>query len=86
MLRARKRLFLNDVYEMLGFEKTKAGQVAGWIYDPDNPDADSYVDFGMYSDIWSDTASGDRQRAFMNGYEPAIILDFNVQGDVWSSM
>ena len=86
LLRARKRLFLNDVYEMLGFEKTKAGQVAGWIYDPDNPDADSYVDFGMYSDIWSDTASGDRQRAFMNGYEPAIILDFNVQGDVWSSM
>ena len=86
ILRTKKRLFLNEVYEMLGFEPTKAGQVAGWVYDPDNPDVDSYVDFGMYSCIWDNSIYGEKQREFMNGYERSIILDFNVQGDVWSSM
>ena len=37
LLRAKKRLFLNDVYEMLGLPRTKAGQVVGWVYDEDNP-------------------------------------------------
>ena len=34
LLKARGRLFLNEVYEMLGIDKTKAGQIVGWVYNP----------------------------------------------------
>ena len=79
LLRAKKRLFLNDVYEMLGLPRTKAGQVVGWVYDEDNPVGDNYVDFGMYADNLS-------YSDFANGLDPAILLDFNVDGNVWETM
>lgn len=80
LLKARGRLFLNEVYEMLGIEKSKAGQIVGWVYDPVNPVGDNFVDFGIYD------MSKDRVRAFVNGYEPNILLDFNVDGNVWDAM
>lgn len=79
LLRAKKRLFLNEVYEMLGLPRTKAGQIVGWVYDPDNPKADSYVDFGIYSDNLS-------YSDYVNGFDPAILLDFNVDGNIWEKM
>lgn len=79
LLRAKKRLFLNDVYEMLGLPRTKAGQIVGWVYDKDNPVGDNYVDFGMYADNLS-------YSDFANGLDPAILLDFNVDGNVWEMM
>ena len=80
LLKAKGRLFLNEVYDMLGLERTKAGQVVGWVYNPENPTGDNFVDFGIYD------MSRERVRAFVNGYEPSILLDFNVDGDVWSMM
>lgn len=77
---AEGRLFLNDVYEALGIPKTKAGQIVGWVYDPSNPDIDSLVDFGIF-DCHKENA-----RNFVNGVEPAILLDFNCDGNVWDSM
>lgn len=79
LLKAKKRLFLNDVYEMLGLPRTKAGQVVGWVYNPENPNGDNYVDFGLYADNlnYSD---------FANGMDPAILLDFNVDGNIWDLM
>ena len=44
-LRAFGYLYLNDVYDELGIEKTQAGQAVGWIYDEDNPTGDNYIDF-----------------------------------------
>lgn len=79
-LRAQGYLFLNDVYEALGFEKTKAGQVVGWVYNPDSPESDNYVDFG-YDNIYRKSS-----RDFMNGYDPAVILDFNVDGTIWDKV
>ena len=73
-------LFLNDVYEMLGLPKTKQGHVVGWVYDPDNPNCDNYVDFGIY-DLYNE-----KKRDFVNGYERTILLDFNVDGNVWDKM
>lgn len=77
-LRARGYLFLNEVYERLGIPTTKAGQVVGWIYDPENPDhqGDNYVDFGIYD------AHREKARDFVNGYERVILLDFNVDGPI----
>jgi len=69
-------LFLNDVYEMLGFAKTKEGQVAGWIYDKENPIGDNFVDFGIYD------VTRERARDFVNGYERSIVLDFNIDGGI----
>lgn len=80
LLRARGRLFLNEVYEMLGIEKSKAGQVVGWVYDDKNPIGDNFVDFGIFD------MSKERVRAFVNGYEPNILLDFNVDGNIWDLM
>ena len=80
LLKARGRLFLNEVYEMLGIEKTKAGQIVGWVYNPENPIGDNFVDFGIFD------MSKERVRAFVNGYEPNILLDFNVDGNIWDLM
>ena len=38
ILVAKGYLFLNDLYEMLGFERTIAGQAVGWVYDPSRED------------------------------------------------
>jgi len=79
-LRANGHLFLNEVYDMLGIPRTKAGQVVGWVYDAENPIGDNYVDFGIY-DIHRETV-----RNFVNGYERTILLDFNVDGNIWDLM
>lgn len=64
-LKLQGYLFLNDVYEMLGFSKTKYGQVIGWIYDGktnlifdvikpvDFPEADFILDFKVDGEILS---------------------------------
>lgn len=76
LLRSKGHLFLNEVYDMLGIQRTKAGQVVGWIYDEKNPNGDNYVDFGIYN-------NHDANRRFVNGYEYNILLDFNVDGVIW---
>lgn len=77
-LKAKGVLFLNEVYEMLGFPATKAGQVVGWVNDPAFPPQDRHVDFGIFTDPsnYSD---------FVN-YNDSILLDFNVAGNVWDLM
>lgn len=80
LLKSRGHLFLNEVYDMLGIPRTKAGQAVGWIYDPENPVGDNYVDFGIY-DI-----NKEKSRDFVNGYERTILLDFNVDGNIWDLM
>lgn len=85
ILISKGRLFLNDVYKMLGLPATKAGQIVGWVYDPENKlgrDEDTfnnYVSFGMYNDNLS-------YSDFANGFDPAILLDFNVDGNIWELM
>lgn len=76
LLRAKGHLFLNEVYDLLGIPRSKAGQVVGWIYDEENPVGDNFVDFGIY-DLYDE-----RKRAFVNGFERTILLDFNVDGDI----
>lgn len=80
ILQTRGYLYLNEVYEMLGMDKTKAGHVVGWIYDEKNPVGDNFVDFGIY-DLYDE-----KKRAFVNGWERSILLDFNVDGNVWELM
>ena len=78
LLKSRGHLFLNEVYDMLGIQRTQAGQVVGWIYDEKNPNGDNYVDFGIYN------LDDERKRAFVNGLERNILLDFNVDGPIYN--
>lgn len=72
LLNARGHLFLNEVYDMLGMERSKAGQVVGWVL---NGDGDEHVDFGIFE------AYNNR---FVNNLERSIILDFNVDGPIYA--
>lgn len=76
LLKMKGHLFLNEVYDMLGIPRTKAGQVVGWIYDEKHPVGDNFVDFGIYD------LNKERNRDFVNGYERTILLDFNVDGNI----
>lgn len=69
-------VFLNEVYKELGIPRTQAGQRVGWIYDLDNPNGDNYISFDIFNTF------RERNRAFVNGYEPVILLDFNVDGEI----
>ena len=71
LLRARGHVFLNEVYDALGFEHSSAGQVVGWII---GKEGDNYIDFGLYET---------RSSHFINGDEASIILDFNVDGVIF---
>lgn len=73
-LRAQGYLFLNDVYDALGIERTSQGQIFGWVYDYEKDD--TFVDFGIYNTY------KESNRRFVNGLENVILLDFNVQGDI----
>ena len=67
-------LFLNDVYEALGFPRVPAGQLVGWFV---GGDGDDCVSFGIFD------GHNDKKRDFVNGFEPAILLDFNVDGVIY---
>ncbi len=73
-LRRKGTLFLNEVYDMLGIPRSKAGCVVGWAYDTNG---DAYVDFDILNP---------RNADFVNGYERSVLLDFNVQGPIWNEL
>lgn len=72
VLKLEKRVYLNDVYELLGLSKTEIGGRVGWRYLEENLVGDNFIDFGIYRE---------ENRAFITGdiSEP-LILDFNVDG------
>lgn len=76
LFKERGVLLLNDVYSMLGIPVTEIGSRVGWF----EGHGDQFVDFGMFN------GSDERKRAFINGYEPSILLCFNcvplLPGDV----
>ena len=78
LLQAQGYLFLNEVYELLGFKPTKAGQVVGWVYNPKNPVGDNFVDFGM-REVYRPSETSD----FIEDWDRAVLLDFNVDGNIF---
>ena len=77
-------LFLNDVYKQLGFPITCQGQMAGWLYDPNDPDNTLFKFMGMESIEISHDGTilvvpghiDDDWRALMNDFEKTILIDF----------
>lgn len=79
-LKADGYLLLNDVYDMLGMKRTRAGAQVGWRYMKNNPYGDNHVSFGIHNDL----RQGNRD--FVNGYQPIVLLDFNVDGPIMASL
>lgn len=73
LLVARGHVFLNDVYDQLGFERTKPGSVVGWAIGRGR-EGDGFIEFGL------DTPEA---HAFFTGEAPGLWLDFNVDGVVF---
>lgn len=76
-LQSRGHLFLNEIFDELGLERTPAGAVVGWLSER-NGGQDGFVDFGILS-------QGDEVEFldFVTGREESIMLDFNVDGEIW---
>lgn len=79
MLRIQGHLFLNEARKELGLDPSPEGQLAGWLWKPDDPnfEGDSYVSFRC----WGDQARDSINPLMMNN-EDGIFLDFNVVGDI----
>lgn len=75
LLQARGHVFLNEIYDMLGMERSGAGAVVGWVW---GKGGDDYIDFGIFED-----KTNARVRDFVNGRETSILLDFNVDGEIY---
>lgn len=84
-LNAYGHVFLNEVYEELGFEPTQAGQLVGWVKGANG--GDGYISFGEMVERLSDEDG----RVFTHDdirYRKGdpILLDFNVDGVIWDLM
>lgn len=80
-------LFLNEVYDALGFdvgmlgkEKAQASHSLGWIYDPNDSTRDSYVSFGI-THPGTDVALPKVSKQIEYN-EPEFWLEMNVDGNI----
>lgn len=79
-LKRKGHLFLNEVLDGLGIDRTRAGAVVGWRNDENDPDCDCFVDFGIMN------VHREASRRFVNGYEKSVMLDFNVDGVIYDKI
>ena len=76
ILHTRGHVFLNEVYDALGFPHTPQGAVLGWI----DGEGDNCIDFGLYD------PNKESVRRFVNGVDNVIMLEFNHDGGIWDKI
>lgn len=76
ILHTRGHVFLNEVYDVLGFPHTPQGAVLGWI----DGEGDDCIDFGLYD------PNKESVRRFVNGVDNVIMLEFNHDGVIWDKI
>ena len=76
-LKVDKVLTLNDVYDSIGFQKTKAGMVVGWVFDENNEDGDNFIEFNVRK-VYIPNEYGEEELAY--------AIDFNVDGNIYNKM
>lgn len=78
LLVSRGHVFLNEVYDALGFRHTSAGAVCGWLYEAGT--GDDYIDFGIFN------RDDEKTHSFINGFSNEVLLDFNVDGEIYNKI
>lgn len=80
LLNSRGHLFLNEILDELGLDRMPAGQVVGWK-SKKYGGHDGFVDLGIL-------VPGDEVRFldFVTGDEDHVMLDFNVDGEIWRNI
>lgn len=73
LLHTRGHVFLNEVYDALGFDHSPEGAVLGWVEGA----GDDFIDFGLHDPRKEDV------RKFVNGVENVILLEFNHDGVIY---
>lgn len=77
LLQARGHVFLNDVYDMLGLDRSNVGQLVGWVL---GGEGDDFIDFGEIE------AFETLHSVEVGGPKP-FFLEFNVDpGMVWDQI
>ena len=71
VLKVRGNVFLNEVYDTLGFPRTSEGCIVGWLFRSNNEVGDNFIDFGLPK----------RKPNSMD-----IPLDFNVDGVIYDKL
>ena len=66
-------VFVNEIKDAFHFQRMKKGQEYGYIWDKNNPNNQMVVDFGIMN---PDIGDGEAKRAFVNGWEKSVIIDY----------
>lgn len=74
LLRTRGHVFLNEVLDQIGLERTPAGAVCGWVKGA----GDDYIDFGYMEGFIRD------RKLDSDLCRKNIHLNFNVDGLIWN--
>lgn len=78
MLRVRGHVFLNEIFDYLGMERSAMGSLVGWVYDAEM--GDHRVDLGL------DDQTNEMAQLFVRGIEPNVWLDPNVDGMIYQEL
>lgn len=76
-LNHKGHLFLNEIFDELGLDRTPAGAVVGWL-SKKYGGQDGFVDFGVLA-----PSEEVKFLDFVTGREDHLVLDFNVDGEIW---
>lgn len=79
-LNSAGHIFLNEVFDELGLDRSPEGAVVGWR-SKKYGGKDGFVNFGIF-------AEGTELQFvdFLTGDEEHIVLDFNVDGEIWRNI
>jgi hypothetical protein len=72
LLQARGHVFLNEVYDRLGFDRTQEGAIVGWLANGDGANR-VVIDITELNEVTTVV-------------RPVYVLDFNVDGVIWNKI
>lgn len=73
LLKIKRVIYLNDVYRLLGYKETQAGQRVGWIYDAKTPFGQNRINFNLTE--WAITN-------YLEGYTDILLIDLVPDADL----
>lgn len=84
LLHARGHVFLNEVYDALGFKRTPAGALVGWV----DGNGDNFIDFQIVDNTYrqSNEYNVNENSTLAFTKNDGYYLDFNVDGVIYDKI